>query len=166
MLLANFATGRTVVSCGLSTVVASLARLIVPSLGIFLKEPLQNKRNTFCLLGSFMLLTGSSIASPYVLSNLYNLMVFAATLIFGLILLTHVGKKLVDYAEQNPNATKTIIDASITVYVYLIFIFLLFPNKTTMPEGSSVNIFAHYVGVYYGMNTGIYTLNVFPKRKN
>jgi len=43
MLLANFVIGRTVVSCGLSTIVASLAGLIVPSLGIFLREPLQNE---------------------------------------------------------------------------------------------------------------------------
>jgi membrane associated rhomboid family serine protease len=165
MLLANF-IGRTVVSCGLSTIVASLAGLIVPSLGIFLREPLQNERNTLCLLLSFMLLTGSSIAFPYVDSNFYNLMVFVATLVFGLILLIHVGKKLVNFAKLNQNARKTIITTLITVTVYFILIFGLFPSKITMPEGGVVNIFAHYVGVFYGMTTGIYTLNVFPKRKN
>jgi membrane associated rhomboid family serine protease len=164
MLLANF-IGRTVVSCGLSTIVASLAGLIVPSLGIFLREPLQNERNTLCLLVSFMLLTGSSIAFPYVDSNFYNLMVFVATLVFGLILLIHVGKKLVNFAKLNQNARKTIITASITVIVYFILIFGLFPSKINMPEGGIVNIFAHYVGVFYGIITGIYTLNVFPGRK-
>jgi protein-S-isoprenylcysteine O-methyltransferase Ste14 len=166
MLLANFVIRRIVVSCGLSTIVASLAGLIVPSLGIFLREPLQSERNTLCLLVSFMLLTGSSIAFPYVDSSLYNLMVFVATLVFGLILLIHVGKILVNFAKQNQRARKTILAASITVYVYFIFIFTLFPSKITMPEGGIVNIFSHHVGIFYGMITGIYTLNIFPKRKN
>jgi membrane associated rhomboid family serine protease len=165
MLLANF-IGRTVVSCGLSTIVASLAGLIVPSLGNLLREPLRNERNTLCLLVSFMLLTGSSIAFQYIDSNLYNLMVFAATLIFGLILLIYVGKKLANFAKQNQSARKTIIDASIIIGVYFILIFGLFPSKITMPGGGIVNIFSHYVGVFYGMITGIYMLNVFPKRKN
>jgi hypothetical protein len=93
-------------------------------------------------------------------------MVFVATLVFGLILLIHVGKKLVNFAKLNQNARKTIITTLITVTVYFILIFGLFPSKITMPEGGVVNIFAHYVGVFYGMTTGIYTLNVFPKRKN
>lgn len=165
MLLANFIE-LTVVSCGLSTIVASLAGLIVPSLGNFLKEPLQNERNTFCLLLSFILFTGSSIAFSYVDFNLYNLMVFVVTFVFGLILLIHVGKKLVNFAKQNQNARKTIIIASITISVYFILIFGLFPSQITMPEGGIVNIFAHYVGVFYGMITGIYKLNVFSKSRN
>jgi len=165
VLLANFVIKRAVVSCGLSTIVASLAGLIVPSLGVFLKELLQSERSTLCLLLSFMLLTGSSIAFQYIDSNLYNMMVFAATLVFGLILLIYVGKKLANFAKQNQNARKTIIAASITVIVYFILIFGLFPSKITMPEGGIVNIFAHYVGVFYGIITGIYTLNVFPGRK-
>jgi len=82
MLLAKFVIRQTVVSCGLSAIVASLAGLIVPSLGIFLRETLQSDRNTLCLLVSFMLLTGSSIAIPYVDSNLYNLMVFCCDFCF------------------------------------------------------------------------------------
>lgn len=165
MLLANY-IGLTVVSCGLSTIVASLAGLIVPSLGNLLKEPLQNERNTLCLLLSFILFTASSIAFSYVDFNLYNLMVFVVTFVFGLILLIHLGKKLANFAKQNQNARKTIIIASITVSVYFILIFGLFPSQITMPEGGIVNIFAHYVGVFYGMITGIYKLNVFSKSKN
>jgi len=165
MLLAKSVIKQTVVSCGLSTIVASLAGLIVPSLGIFLKEPLQSERNTLYFLVSFILLTGSSIALPYVDFNLYNLMVFIATLVLGMLLLIHVGSKIVNFAEQNQRARKTIIDAFITVIVYFISVFGLFPSKITMPEGGFVNIFSHHVGVFYGMITGIYTLNVFPKRK-
>jgi len=165
MLVAKFVIRQNVISCGLSTIVASLAGLIVPSLGIFLREPLQNERNTLCLLVSFMLLTASSIAIPYIGSGLYNLVVFVATFVFGVILIIYVGKISVKFAKQNQNARKTILAASITVYVYFVFIFALFPSKITMPDGSIVNIFSHYVGVFYGMITGIYTLKVFPRKR-
>lgn len=163
-LLANFVIRRPLVSCGLSTVVAGIIGLIVPSLGIFLRELLQNERNTLYFLTSLMFLTGSAIAYPYTNSGAYNLAVFTATFIVGLVLLLHIGRKLLKFAKQNLNAKKKLISASIALFVYSAFLFSLFPSNIFMPEGNIVNIFAHYVGVFYGVISGIYTLNAFPKR--
>ena len=164
-LLAIFVIGQPLVSCGLSTVIAGILGLIVPSLTIFLKELLQNERNTLYFLTSLMFLTGSAIAFPYINSGTYNLTVFVATLAIGLILLLHIGRKLLSSAKQNPSAKKKLTATAILLFVYFIFHFSLFPSNIIMVQGNIVNIFAHYVGVFYGIISGIYTLNLFPKKK-
>lgn len=165
VLLANFAIGRPLVSCGLSTVIAGITGLIVPSVSIFLKKPLQNERDTLYFLTSLMFLTGSAIAFPYINSRTYNLTVFVATFTIGLVLLLYIQRKLLNFAKQNLNAKKELIITSIALLVYFAFLFSLFPSDIIMLEGNIVNIFAHYIGVFYGIISGIYTLNVFPKKQ-
>ncbi len=165
VLLANFAIGRPLVSCGLSTVIAGITGLIVPSVSTFLKEPLQNERNIIYFLTSLMFLTGSAIAFPYMNFETYNLTVFVATFTIGLVLLLYIGRKLLSFAKQNLNTKKELIITSIALFVYFVSLFSLFPSDIIMLEGNIVNIFAHYIGVFYGIISGIYTLDVFPKRQ-
>lgn len=162
-LLANFVIGQSFVSCGLSIVVAGIVGLTVPSLGIFLRELFQNDRNVLYFLTSLMFLTGSAIAFPYVNSKLYNLTVFVTTFILGFVLLLNVGRKLFNFVKQNPTAKKKVMIALIALFVYCYFLFSLFPSNIILPEGNVVNIFAHYIGVFYGIISGIYTLHVFTK---
>lgn len=163
-LLANFVIRKPHVSCGLSTVIAGIIGLIVPSLGIFLRDLLQNERNTLYFLTSLIFLTGSTIAFPYINSGAYNLAVFIATFTAGLVLLLHIGRKLLKLTKQNLNAKKKLVITSIALFVYFfVFLFSLFPSNIVVSEGAVVNIFAHYIGVFYGVISGIYTLNVFPK---
>jgi len=167
VFLANFVMGKVVVSCGLSIVVAGIVGLTVPSLGNFLREPLQSDRNILCFLTSLILLTGSAIAFPYINSGVYSLTVFVATFILGFVLLLYVGRKLLNFATQNPNAKKRVIIASTLLFIYFtFFLSSLFPSDIIMLEGSVVNIFAHYIGVFYGIGSGIYTLNVFHKKES
>ncbi|MBC7129710.1 rhomboid family intramembrane serine protease [Candidatus Bathyarchaeota archaeon] len=165
VLLANIIIGQPLVSCGLSTVIAGIIGLIIPSLIIFLRDMLQEKRSDLYFSSSLIFLTGSAIAFPYINFGAYNLTVFITTLTVGLALLLHVAGKLLNFAKQNLNAKKKLVTASIAILFYYTFLFSLFPSNIVMPQGNIVNIFAHYIGVFYGIISGIYTLNVLPKNK-
>lgn len=162
-LIANFVIKRSLVSCGLSTVVAGLIGLTVPSLCIFVRDILQNERNTLYFLTSLMFLTGSAMAFPYISSGLYNLVVFITTCSLGVVLLSKVGKEVIASAKQKPNTKKTAIIALTVVLIYFTFLMSLFPSDIIISQGNAVNIFAHYIGIFYGIISGIYTLNVFQR---
>lgn len=160
-LIANFVIKRSFVSCGLSTVVAGLIGLTVPSLCIFVRDILQNEHSTLYFLTSLMFLTGSAMAFPCISSSLYNLVVFIATSSVGLALLSKVGKEVLNSAKQNLHTKKIATIAFTVVLVYFTFLMSLFPSDIIISQGNAVNIFAHYIGIFYGIISGIYTLNVF-----
>jgi len=160
-LIANFVIKRSLVSCGLSTVVAGLIGLTVPSLCIFVRDLFQSERSTLYFLTSLMFLTGSAIAFPYISSGLYNLVVFIATCSVGLALLSKVGKEVLNSAKRNLHMKKIATIAFTVVLVYFTFLMSLFPSDIIISQGNAVNIFAHYVGIFYGIISGIYILNVF-----
>jgi len=163
-LIVNFVIKRSLVSCGLSTVVAGLIGLTVPSLCIFVRDLLQNEHSTLYFLTSLMFLTGSAMAFPYISSGLYNLVVFITTCSVGLVLLSKVGGEVLISTKQNPDTKKTVTIALTIIVVYFAFLLSLFPSDIIMPEGNAVNIFAHYVGIFYGIVSGIYTLNIFKNK--
>ena len=160
-LIANFIIKRSLVSCGLSTVVAGLVGLTVPSLCIFVRDLLQSEHSTLCFLTSLMFLTGSAMAFPYISFGLYNLVVFITTCSLGIALLSKVGKEMIASARQRPNTKKTATIALTIVLIYFTFLMSLFPSDIIISQGNAVNIFAHYIGIFYGIISGIYTLNVF-----
>jgi len=162
-LIANFVIKRSLVSCGLSTVVAGLIGLTVPSLCIFVRDLLQSEHSTLYFLTSLMFLTGSAMAFPYISFGLYNLVVFITTCSLGVALLSKVGKEVIASAKQKPNTKKTATIALTIVLIYFTFLMSLFPSDIIISQGNTVNIFAHYVGIFYGIISGIYTLNVFQR---
>ncbi|MEM1717043.1 MAG: hypothetical protein QXN24_05440 [Candidatus Bathyarchaeia archaeon] len=164
VLLTIFVIRQPLVSCGLSIVVAGILGLVVPSLGIFLKEILQNERDAGYFLISLMFLTASAITA-YTGNGAFQLAFFAVTFTVGSTLLLYVGRKMVNSVNQSLNAKRKISFASITIAIYFVFLSFLFPSNIITPEGNIVNIFAHFVGVFYGIISGIYTLNLFPKAK-
>jgi len=153
---------RTVTFCGLSTAVASLVGLIVPSLGVFLEEHLRSGRsNSSRLLLFFVLLTASLISHQtfqYFGLNLYGLMLYFAFLAFGLIPFVYIVRRLASITRQGQNAKGRVIKALIAIgfylAVYLVFILYLFPSEVITPRGDIINIFSHYTGLLLGIFAG------------
>jgi membrane associated rhomboid family serine protease len=90
--------------------------------------------------------------------------VFVLTLIIGLILITRVGIKTLDFVKQSANMKRRMLIALLILFIYFIFLSLLFPGNIVIPDGSVVNIFAHQVGVFFGVILGLCILKWFSEK--
>lgn len=46
---------------------------------------------------------------------------------------------------------KKIVMSGLVAFVYVVFLALMFPTNTVQSQGTIVNIFAHYFGIFFGL---------------
>jgi len=162
-LLASLLSERVMISCGLSLIDAYLTGLIVPTICILLEKPLRDGRGLKAFYYSQLFLTGSAMMYPYAGLTFYALAALVLTLPLGLVGLIKPLRRIISYGKQNPGARRSVAYPTVLLLCYFCILILLFPANIASPDGYVVNIAAHAVGVFYGITTGAYTLNMLPK---
>ena len=164
-LLASLLSERVMISCGLSVINSYLTGLIVPTFCILLEKPLRDRRGLRAFYTSQLFLTGSAMMYPYAGLTFYALAALVSTLPLGLIEILKPLWRIISYARQNPGAMRSVAYYAVILLCYYCILTLLFPARIASPGGYVVNIAAHAIGVFYGITTGAYTLNMLPKIK-
>ena len=153
------------VSCGLSVVVGGLIGLIIPSLGaLFNQEPNLKVNWPIFFIGS-VFLTGSVVIFPYLHLELYDMTVLHAMhACMGIFLFARESLKILDFGRKGSKEDKKKASGIfLSLAVYFLFLTFLFPAKIVQPSGNIVNIFVHFLGVFFGLLFGYFMLQYGQK---
>jgi len=138
---------------GLSLVVAGCMGLVIPSLRALLKSELENARISSHFSFGLFLLTCSFVMYSYT-SSLSNLIVFVALTICGSLFSFFAFFKLARNIpkEDNKKEKRNLLLTVLILFLYFVFLGSLFPANIISSQGSVVNIFAHYFGLFVGLS--------------
>ncbi|GEM_PF-3940871 len=146
-LISTF-TGYTSL-CGASGIVSALLGFLPLMWIISLKEKL---KHSYYLMSFFIIYIGIFVVMRYTNKIILKLIIFLTLIIFGLCLRTDfkkLGKATLGYGKDG----KVLSDVIISCFSLLIF--LLMPYATfpavLQSGGTITNIFAHYLGMVYGL---------------
>jgi len=149
--------GWNLSSFGLSLEVSGLLGLMVPTLVVFFREELQNSNNRVLFFFSMFLVTASFIILPY-LTSIYTTGFFVAMILSGYTILFIIFRKMLRFRVKKGGVEKKMFLGASVFFVYIFLITTLFPSNILESQGSLVNIFAHYFGVFFGMTMGFIVL--------
>jgi len=148
---------ESIISCGLSTAVAGLIGLTIPSLRVFLTKPIQNNKTSTYFTASLILLTISIITVSRLLETFY-LSIFIITLAGSLILLLKIREPLKILIKQDFYMKLRLLVTILTLTIYYTLVYLLFPANIVTLEGNIIDILAHLTGLFSGIIIGHCTL--------
>ena len=139
------------VSRGLSLMVSGLIGFVIPSLIIFLKQIPDLKINYLRFFLSIVFLTGSLMAFSYLMSSLYNMVVFFTLIVIGFLVGVKEVSQILRFGHGNKKNTRMVLTSFLILLVYFILLPFLFPTNIVQSSGEIVDIIAHYFGVFFGL---------------
>ncbi|WEU40141.1 MAG: hypothetical protein OdinLCB4_006630 [Candidatus Odinarchaeum yellowstonii] len=156
-IITSLTTHETIISCGLSTAVAGLIGLTIPSLRLFLTTPIQSKSAQTYFTASLILLTISIITVSRLLETFY-LSIFIITLAGSLLLLLKIREPIKILIKRDFYMKLRLLVTILTLIIYYTLVLLLFPANIVTLEGNIVDIIAHLAGLFSGIAIGHYFL--------
>ncbi|MEM2109692.1 MAG: hypothetical protein QW327_04315 [Candidatus Odinarchaeota archaeon] len=157
-IVTTFILHDSFISCGLSTAVAGLTGLTIPSLRVFLTEPIQNSSTSNYFSMSLTLLTISIITVSRILELLF-LTIFIITLACSLILILKIQQPITTLIKKDLYMKLRFLVTILALVIYYTLVYLLFPANIVTLEGSVIDVLAHLTGLFAGIGLGTYILN-------
>ncbi len=149
----TFIIRESFISCGLSTAVAGLLGLTIPSLRVFLTKTVQNNftLNYFAL--SLILLTISVITLSRIL-EVICMIIFITTLACSIILLLKTHQPITRLFKKDLYSKLIILATLLTLTVYYLLVYFFFPANIVTVEGSIIDVVGHLTGLFSGIVIG------------
>jgi membrane associated rhomboid family serine protease len=152
-------------SIGLSLVAGGVMGLVVPSILSLLHAELEKKVFRGALFLGLLMLSGSFIIFVYLGSSLFWWIFFGTLTVVGILLVCLSFSIVIRNVRRGFNQW-IFMKLSLVIFALLLYFSLmpwLFPAQIVVPNLGTVNIFAHYFGVSFGMLPGFYL--VFHTKK-